>query len=80
MTNKLTTVWLVLITSVGISHAADFNIRDHGAIGDGVALDTVSVQKAIDACSEAGGGVLRIPAGRYVIGTVQVKSNVTTIH
>ena len=77
MTYKLTTVLMLLATMVGLSQAADFNIKDHGAIGNGVALDTVAVQKAIDRCSGSGGGVVRIPAGRFVIGTVQIKSNVT---
>lgn len=60
-----------------MTKAKIFNIKDFGAIGNGVVLDTAAVQKAIDTCSEAGGGVLRIPAGRFVIGTVEVKSNVT---
>ena len=59
------------------SESKIFNIKNYGAVGDGVAMDTVAVQKAIDTCSETGGGVVWIPAGRYVIGTVQVKSNVT---
>jgi len=50
---------------------------DFGASGDGVALETTALQRAIDACSDAGGGVVRIPTGRFVIGTVEVKSNVT---
>ena len=53
-----------------------FNVLEFGATGDGSTLDTVALQKAIDACSEVG-GVIRIPAGRYVIGTVEMKSNVT---
>ena len=59
------------------SESKIFNIKNYGAVGDGVAMDTVAVQKAIDTCSETGGGIVWIPAGRYVIGTVQVKSNVT---
>ena len=77
MTKTLIIVLMGLSTTVGLSHAAVFNVKDLGAIGNGIALDTVAVQKAIDSCSEAGGGVVRIPAGRFVIGTVQVKSNVT---
>ncbi len=54
-----------------------FNIRSYGATGDGITLNTDAVQKAIDHCAETGGGVVRIPAGDFVIGTVQIKSNVT---
>ena len=48
-----------------------------GAIGDGTTLNTVTIQKAIDDCAVAGGGTIRFPAGRYLIGTIQLKSNVT---
>ena len=54
-----------------------FNIKDFGAIGDGVAIETDAVQKAIDACNSAGRGVVRVPAGDFVIGTISLKSNVT---
>lgn len=54
-----------------------YNIRDFGAKGDGVTLDTVAVQSAIDACHGASGGTVLVPAGVFVIGTVELKSNVT---
>ena len=53
-----------------------FNVLDSGVIGDGETLNTKALQKAIDACAESGGGVLRVPAGEYVTGTIQIKSNV----
>jgi len=54
-----------------------YNVREFGAIGDGVAMDTEALQKTIDACNAAGGGVIRVPSGRYQIGTIRLKSNVT---
>lgn len=54
-----------------------YNIRDYGAKGDGTALDTVAVQAAIDACTHDGGGTVLVPAGTFVIGSVELKSNVT---
>lgn len=53
-----------------------YNIRDYGAKGDGVTLDTAAVQVAIDACNKDQGGTVLVPAGVFVIGTVELKSNV----
>src|SRR6266567_5722083 len=57
--------------------ARTYDIRDFGAKGDGTSLDTVAVQAAIDACANDRGGVVLVPAGDFVIGTVELKSNVT---
>ena len=57
--------------------ARTYNIRDYGAKGDGTTLDTVAVQAAIDACNKDQGGTVLVPAGKFVIGTVELKSNVT---
>ena len=54
-----------------------YNIRDFGAKGDGKTLDTKALQAAIDACNNDQGGTVLIPAGVFVIGTVEMKSNVT---
>ncbi len=47
-----------------------------GAVNDGRTLSTVAVQRAIDACAAAGGGVVLFSRGDYVIGTIDLKSNV----
>lgn len=54
-----------------------YNVRDFGAKGDGAALDTSAVQAAIDACSRDKGGTVLIPAGDFLVGTLELKSNVT---
>src|SRR5439155_9250626 len=54
-----------------------YNVRDFGAKGDGVTLDTAAVQATIDACTKDQGGIVLVPAGTFVIGTVELKSNVT---
>src|SRR6266498_1604971 len=48
-----------------------------GANGDAATLDTAAVQAAIDACAGDKGGTVLVPAGDFVIGTIELKSNVT---
>lgn len=56
-----------------------FNVRDLGALGNGVTLDTASLQAAIDACAASPGSQVRIPPGRYLSGTVHLRSHVTLV-
>ena len=49
-----------------------FNVRDFGATGDGKNKDTVAFQKALDTCAVNGGGEVIVPAGNYLIGSVQI--------
>ncbi|HLB48240.1 MAG TPA: glycosyl hydrolase family 28-related protein [Anaerolineales bacterium] len=59
--------------------ASSFNVRDYGAKGDGNTLDTTPLTKAIEACAAAGGGQVLVPPGKYLTGTVRLKSNVTIL-
>ena len=54
-----------------------YDVRDFGAKGDGTSLDTVAVQAAIDACHRDRGGTVLVPAGTFLVGTLELKSNVT---
>jgi polygalacturonase len=54
-----------------------FKVNDYGATADGKTVNTSSIQKAIDACATAGGGIVVFDTGRYVTGSIFVKSNVT---
>ena len=58
------------------SEAADYNIMNYGAKSDTTKLSTAALQRAIDDCSEAGGGRVVVPAGIYKIGTIILKSDV----
>ena len=49
-----------------------FNVRDFGATGDGTNLDTAAFQNALDTCAVSGGGEVVVPAGKYLIGSVQM--------
>ena len=53
-----------------------FNVIDYGAVADGKTLSTQAVQKAVDACSSAGGGVVVFPEGTFVLSTVFLKDGV----
>src|SRR5947209_3983912 len=54
-----------------------FNVKSFGARGDGKALDTPAVNRAIEAAAGAGGGTVRFPAGTYRCFSIRLKSNVT---
>lgn len=54
-----------------------YSVREFGAAGDGVTLDTAAVQAAIDACHADRGGTVLVPAGDFLVGTLELKSNVT---
>jgi hypothetical protein len=54
-----------------------YNVCDFGAKGDGTTLDTAAVQSAIDACAGDKGGTVLVPAGNFVVGSLELKSNVT---
>ncbi|MCK5464867.1 MAG: glycoside hydrolase [Bacteroidales bacterium] len=50
---------------------------DYGGVPDGQTLCTASIQKAIDECWANGGGVVRLSGGKFLSGTIFMKSNVT---
>jgi polygalacturonase len=54
-----------------------FNVKEYGAIGDGQAIETPAIQATIDACHRQGGGTVVVPAGRYVTGSLFLRSNIT---
>ncbi|ROS89742.1 glycoside hydrolase [Muribaculaceae bacterium Isolate-080 (Janvier)] len=69
----------LLVMSFGCDEAAAavHSITDYGAVSDTTQLSTEAVQRAIDACSAAGGGTVTVPSGSYKIGSIFLKSNVT---
>jgi len=60
----------------GETRGPSFDVHKWGARGDGQTNDTQSIQHAIDACNKAGGGRVLLPAGRYLSGTLRLRSGV----
>jgi len=67
---------ILAAAAVGAAVAADFNVRDFGAKGDGTTKDTAAIQRAIDAANAVGGGEVLLPKGVYLCGSVFLKSGV----
>ena len=55
---------------------AMFNVKDYGATGVRAANATAAIQKAIDACAQAGGGMVYLPPGEYTSGALHLRSHV----
>lgn len=74
----------LLITSIQLSfannefssNANDINIIEFGAKPDGFSDNTIIIQKAIDQCSNNGGGTIYFPKGIFMSGTLFIKNNV----
>ncbi|SDE35473.1 glycoside hydrolase family 28 protein [Pedobacter soli] len=66
---------LALLFSVRVVAQQQYNIIKFGAIGDGKTNDAVAIQKAINACSAAGGGQVIVPSGHvFLSGPFDLKS------
>ncbi|HEU4960604.1 MAG TPA: glycosyl hydrolase family 28-related protein [Sphingomonas sp.] len=57
--------------------AAALDVRRFGAKGDGAAIDSPAINRAIDAATRAGGGTVVVPPGRYLCFSIRLKDNVT---
>ncbi|MBS1755181.1 MAG: right-handed parallel beta-helix repeat-containing protein [Bacteroidetes bacterium] len=53
-----------------------FNIKNYGAIADGMTLNTTAINNAINDCARQGGGTVLIPNGSFVTGPIILKSNI----
>ena len=52
------------------------NILDYGAVNNAEVNSTAAIQKAVDACNEAGGGVVYVPYGTYMVASIHLYSHV----
>jgi polygalacturonase len=68
---------IFLVFPVCVSGQKVFDLEDFGAKGDGIFMNTNSIQKAIDSCSQQGGGTVLLRSGTYLSGSLFLKDNVT---
>ncbi|MGI4019992.1 MAG: glycoside hydrolase family 28 protein [Janthinobacterium lividum] len=71
---------LLYLVSLSFAHTVFtdmklYNITAYGAKADGKTNNTAAIQKAIDLAS-VNGGVVLVPAGKFVTGVINLKSNV----
>lgn len=57
----------------------EFNVKDYGAKGDGIANDSYALFKTLEAVEKNGGGVVYFPRGRYYLTTAFRIPEYTTI-
>jgi polygalacturonase len=68
---------LLAMPFTGYAQQKVFKITDYGAKADGITNNTASIQKAIDNANAQGGGIVHVPAGKFLTGVINLKSNVT---
>ncbi len=73
---KRTAIALLLTVGSLAAEGKDYTITEYGAQSDTTRLSTTAIQRAIDRCSEEGGGRVVVPAGMYKMGTIQLRSDV----
>ncbi len=56
-----------------------FDVRQFGAKGDGKTLDTEAIQKALDECGQAGGGIVHFTAGTYLSKPLTLQAKTTVL-
>jgi polygalacturonase len=71
------TAALAVLPAMALDSSKPCNPHTYGAKGDGVAKDTIAIQKAIDVCAQQGGGTVQLTAGTYLSAPIVLKSNTT---
>lgn len=77
MSNKVWLAFFFCLFSVFSLWAEKVDMKQAGADTSGDSLNTDLINRTIDRLAEAGGGTLYFPAGIYLTGSIQLKSNIT---
>lgn len=76
---QLLVIIICIMLSVNLLFAGNkstFNVKDFGAVGNGTTLDSPSFNNAIEAAVKAGGGKVLVPSGKYLCGSIRMKSDI----
>jgi polygalacturonase len=67
---------LATVLSIAQTNTSIYNVKDFGATGDGVSLDSKAINITIETAAAKGGGDVLFPAGKYLSGSIRLKNNI----
>lgn len=70
-------LFMILMGLGNVNAQQYYNVLKYGAKSDSSKLATTAIRNAIEAASKAGGGTVYFPAGKYLTGSIHLKSNIT---
>lgn len=70
-------IYILAHAAIATAAAASRSLTLRGLPADGRTLCTATIQQAIDRMARRGGGTLTLPAGRYLTGTLRLRSHIT---
>lgn len=68
---------LLLFFIISPLYASLYNVKDFGAKGDGIGIDSDAINRAIEVAAGKGGGTVFLPAGTYLSYSIRLKSHIT---
>ena len=75
---RKTILLLLALTAAALCPAQHvYDVRDFGAKGNGVHIDSHAINAAIEQAAHEGGGMVRVPEGVYPCYSIRLKSNIT---